>query len=38
MLSGISGEVKTTVAEAQTGLVALIPGLFPIVRDFMQGL
>jgi hypothetical protein len=24
MLSGISGEVKTTVAEAQTGLVALI--------------
>ena len=24
MLSGISGEVKTTVAEAQTGLIALI--------------
>src|SRR5580693_10705080 len=26
MLSGISGEVKTTVAEAQAGLVALFPG------------
>jgi hypothetical protein len=28
MLRRISREVKTTVAEAQTGLIALFPGFF----------